>query len=103
MNGKFVKEQRRDATNRWWGTNPSITHLAQNYKNEINGTFHVLGFMKELYFNRGLQGWHNGKYKVIGTKINRVFNAQNIEIKRSEPFSLLAHPKKKKIILSLLF
>ena len=55
LNGKFVKEQRRDGTNRWWGTNPSITHLAQNYKNEnFNDQFHVLGFMKELYYRRGL-------------------------------------------------
>ena len=74
LNGKFVKEQRRDGTNRWWGTNPSITHLAQNYKNEINGQFHVLGFMKELYFRRGLQGWYSGKYKVIGTGAQRIFN-----------------------------
>ena len=35
VNEKFVKEQRRDGTNRWWGTNPSITHLAQNYKNKL--------------------------------------------------------------------
>ena len=105
LNGKFVKEQRRDGTNRWWGTNPSIIHLAQNYKNEINGQFHVLGFMKELYFRSGLQGWYSGKYKVIGTGAQRIFNGTtipfiqgdlNVEINRNEPFFVSGAPEKKK-------
>ena len=105
FNGKFVKEQLRNGTNRWWGTNPSITHLAQNYKNENNNSeFHVLGFMKELYLRRNLKSWFNGKYKVIENHSNRIFNGRtipilqgnlNIEIKRNESFFVNGAPGKK--------
>ena len=104
LNGKFVKEKRSDDANRWWGTNPSITLLAQTYKNEINGNFHVVSFMKELYFNRKLQEWHNGKYKAIGTSLHHIFNgrtipiiqgALNVQIRKNEPFFVSGTPEKK--------
>ena len=105
LNGKFAREKQSDDTNRWWGTNPSITHLAQNYKNEINGNFHVVSFMKELYFNRKIQSWFNGKYKVIGTSFQRIFNgrtipiiqgALNVQIRKNEPFFVSGAPVKKR-------
>ena len=104
INGKFVKEGRRDGTNRWWSTNPSITQLAQNYKNEEQGDFHNVSFLKHMYFDRKLSTWFNGKYKVIGTGIERVFSGKtmaitqgilNVEIKRNEPFFISGAPEKK--------
>ena len=104
LNGKFVKEGRRDGTNRWWPTNPSITQLAQNYKNEEQSTFHNASFLKHMYFDRKLSTWFHGKYKVIGTGLERVFSGKtmpiiqgqlNVEIKRSEPFFISGAPEKK--------
>ena len=105
INGKFVKEGRRDGTNRWWSTNPSITQLAQNYKNEEQSMFHNASFLKHMYFDRKLSTWFHGKYKVIGTGLERVFSGKtmpiiqvnlNVEIKRNEPFFISGAPEKKK-------
>ena len=104
LNGKFVKEVQRNGTNRWWKTNPSLTLLAQTYQIEDRRNFHVGNFMKEMYFRRGLQGWLNGKYKVIGTGHQRIFNGRtqpfiqgniNVEIKRNEPFFISGAAEKK--------
>ena len=104
LNGKFVKEAQSDGTNKWWSTNPSITELAQNYKNEDKRNFHVGNFMKHMYYIRKIQSWFNGKYKVIGTGIQRVFNGKtqpfvqgnlNVEIKRHQPFLIWGAPEKK--------
>ena len=104
INRKFVKEGRRDGTNRWWSTNPSIAHLAQNYKNEEQSIFHNASFLKHMYFDRKLSTWFNGKYKVIGTGIERVFSGKtmpiiqgqlNVEVKRNEPFFISDAPEKK--------
>ena len=79
--------------------------LAQNYKIEDKRNFHIGNFMKEMYFRRGLQGWLNGKYKVIGTGHQRIFNGKtqpfiqgnlNVEIKRNEPFFISGAAEKKR-------
>ena len=85
------------------GTNPSITQLAQAFKNENKTKFHIVSFMKHLYYDRNLQGDLNGKYKVIGTAAYRIFNGTtipiiqnsgNIELKRNEPFFVPGLAKK---------
>ena len=104
VNAKFVKEVQRNGTNRWWATNPSISLYAQTYKIEDRTEFHVGNFMKEMYLRRKIQNLYNGKYKDIGTSIQRVFNGQtqpfiqnnnNVEIKRNEPFFISGAPEKK--------
>ena len=104
VNGKFVKEKQSDNTNRGWAINPSLTFLAHSYKVEDGRDFHVGNCMKELYYNHGIQGWFNGKYKVIENGLQRVFNGQtqpfiqnqnNVEIKRNEPFFISGAPEKK--------
>ena len=104
VNAKFVKEVQRNGTNRWWATNPSLPLLTQAYKIEDRREFHVGNFMKEMYLNCKIQSWYNGKYKVIGTNLQRVFNGQtqpfiqnnnNVEIKRNEPFFIAAASEKK--------
>ena len=105
LNGKFVKEVQRNGTNRWLATNPSLTLYAQTYKIEDRRDFHVGNFMKEMYVRRKLQGFLNGKYKVIGTVLQRLFNGQNqpfiqnnnnVEIKKDKPFLLVVQLKKKR-------
>ena len=60
--------------------------------------------MKKMYFRRGLQGWLNGKYKVIGFGSQCIFNGKtqpfiqgnlNVEIKRNEPFFISGAAEKK--------
>ena len=105
VNAKFVKEIQRNGTNRWWATSPSLTLLAQGYKNEDRRDFHVGNFMKEIYVRRRYRSWFNGKYKVIGNAAQRIFNGQtqpfiqynnNIEIKINEPFFIAGAPEKRK-------
>ena len=57
-----------------------------------------------MYFGRKLSTWFNGKYKVIGTALERVFSGKtmpiiqgklNVEIKRNEPFFISGAPEKK--------
>ena len=57
-----------------------------------------------MYFDRKLSTWFNGKYKVIGTGLERIFSGKtmpiiqgqlNVEIKRSEPFFISGAPEKK--------
>ena len=96
INGKFVKEGRRDGTNRWWSTNPSITQLAQNYKNEEQSIFHNASFLKHMYFDRKLSTWFHGKYKVIRTGLMPIIQGNlNVEIKRNETFFISGAPEKK--------
>ena len=103
VNAKFVRHMRRNGTHRWWGINPSLTHSAQEYKNETKTEFHTISFMKTIYFNLNYQSLRNGKYKVVGTASNRIFNgttipiiqhSSNIELKRNEPFFVPGMPKK---------
>ena len=103
VNAKFVRHTRRNGTHRWWGINPALTLSAQEYKNEIKTEFHTVSFMKTLYFDLNYQSKINGKYKVIGTAVNRVFNgatipiiqnSSNIELKRNESFFVPGMPKK---------
>ena len=85
-------------------TNPSLTLLAQHYKNEDKRNFHVANFMKDFYFDRKGQSWRSGKYKVIGTAGQRFFNGSkipfvqgnlNVEIKRNESIFIKGAPEKK--------
>ena len=80
VNAKFVRHTHRNGTHRWWGLNPSLVLAAQRYKNETKTEFHIISFMKKLYFDFNYQAQLNGKYKVIGTASNRIFNGTTIPI-----------------------
>ena len=103
VNAKFVRHTRRNGTHRWWGINPSLVLTAERYKNETKTEFHIISFMKQLYYDLDYQSQLNGKYKVVGTATNRIFNgtaipiiqnSSNIELKRNEPFFVPGMPKK---------
>ena len=94
INTKFVRTRRRDGTYKWDSTHPILFLLAEVKALRVK-TFHTVGFMKELYWDRHFVTNEKGKFPVIGMPLTSLLagHAQpfiqrelSVSIQKNKPF-----------------
>ena len=94
INTKFARTRRRDGTYQWNSTHPILFLLAEENALRVD-TFHTVGFMKELYWDRHYVTKENGKFPVIGTPLTSLLNGDSqpfiqrelsVTIQKNKPF-----------------
>ena len=104
INTKFVRTRRRDGTYKWDSTHPILFLLAEEEALREK-TFHTVGFMKELYWDKHFVTEEKGKFPVIGTPLTSLLSGDtqpfiqrelSVTIQRNKSFFIYGSSDKKR-------